>query len=238
MEIPAGEEQTYTGTFEGVADKLYFFIDSGWSTDKTTHAGEVVISEIAFPGGEPTPEPVDPIVNISDLAAGTTEGGELIAGTGISASAGLAIDANNKSIDGFDFTLRLKLGGTMKVEEGIVKAGIEVVTNGPAKIILYAISSSSTDSTRTLQLAKLTDGALVKLAETAGVDGAAIAKYELTVDAAGTYYVGSTKSGINVYYIAVEEASTPDPDPTPNPETPIAGNVELTVDSLGIATQT
>ena len=211
MEIPAGEEQTYTGTFEGVADKLYFFIDSGWSMDTTTHAGEVVISEIAFAGGEPTPEPVDPIVNISDLAVGTTEGGELIAGTGISASAGLAIDANNKSIDGFDFTLRLKLGGTMKVEEGVVKAGIEVVTNGPAKIILYAISSSSSDSTRTLQVATLTDGALVKLAETAGVDGAAIAKYELTVDAAGTYYVGSTKSGINVYYIAVEEASTPGP---------------------------
>ena len=214
MEIPAGEEQTYTGTFEGVADKLYFFIDSGWSEDTTTHAGEVVISEIAFAGeSEPTPEPVAPIVNISDLTITATTGEELIPGTGISASSGLAIDANNKSIDGFDFTQRLKLGGTMKVEEGIVKAGIEVVTNGPAKIILYAISSSSTDSTRTLQLATLTDGALVKLAETAGVDGAAIAKYELTVDAAGTYYIGSTKSGINVYYIAVENASTPEPKP-------------------------
>ena len=155
------------------------------------------------------PEAKLPIVNISDLAAGTTVGGELIAGTGISASAGLAIDANNKSIDGFDFTLRLKLGGTMKVEDGVVKAGIEIKTNGAAKIIVYAISSSSSDSTRTLQLATLVDGALVKLAETAGVDGAAIAKYELSVDAAGTYYLGSTKSGINLYYIAVEEVEAP-----------------------------
>ena len=223
MEIPAGEEHTYIGAFEGVADMLYFFIDSGWSTETTTHAGEVVISEITFPGDAPiTPEPVSPIVNISDLAAGTTEGGELIEGTGISASAGLAIDANSKSIDDFDFTLRLKLGGTMKVEEGVVKAGIEVVTDGPAKIVLYAISSSSSDSTRTLQVATLTDGALVKLAETAGVDGAAIAKYELTVDAAGTYYVGSTKSGINIYYIAVQANTPVDPpvvDPDPQPDT-------------------
>ena len=212
MEIPAGEEHEFKGTFEGVADKLYFFIDSGWSMETTTHAGEVVISEIAF-AGEVAPEPVAPIVNISDLEAGTTEGGELIEGTGISASAGLAIDANNKSIDGFDFTKRLKLGGTMKVEDGVVKAGVEVVTTGAAKIVLYAISSSSSDSTRTLQLATLADGALTKLAETAGVDGAAIAKYELTVDAAGTYYIGSTKSGINIYYIAVESASTPEPKP-------------------------
>ena len=56
MEIPAGEEQTYTGTFSGVADKLYLFIDSGWSADNTTHAGEVVISDIVF-SGEGTEEP-------------------------------------------------------------------------------------------------------------------------------------------------------------------------------------
>ena len=54
MEIPAGAEQTFTGTFTGVADKLYFFIDSGWSANNTTHAGEVIISEIAF-AGQTTP---------------------------------------------------------------------------------------------------------------------------------------------------------------------------------------
>ena len=64
MEIPAGEEHEFKGTFEGVADKLYFFIDSGWSANNTTHAGEIVISEIAF-SGEATPDvggddPVDP----------------------------------------------------------------------------------------------------------------------------------------------------------------------------------
>ena len=50
MEIPAGEEKTYNGTFAGVAEKLYFFIDSGWSMDTVISAGEVVISDIAFAG--------------------------------------------------------------------------------------------------------------------------------------------------------------------------------------------
>ena len=74
MEIPAGEEQTYTGTFVGVVDKLYFFIDSGWSMETTTHAGEVVISEIAFAGEaggeEPKPEepkPEEPKVEYTDI---------------------------------------------------------------------------------------------------------------------------------------------------------------------------
>ena len=381
MEIPAGEEKTYTGTFSGVAEKLYFFIDSGWSTDNTTHAGEVVISEIAFSGesggdpvdppaggddpvtppadeglqlnfwtsssdytangnnikyngagnsyscagadiaslaagkttftvtitnngtansrvrvdiqgttqvgnhtvvntgatggdvwtdsdwggstvtvapgesvtlvitydeytergavtnlvvfvdsgrgdaetyssditlsgmafsGESTPpavetKPEDVQVNISDLETGTTTDAPIA--NGISASAGLSIDTNSKTIDGFTFTKRLKLGGTMKVDGGVVKAGVKIVTADKATIVVYAISSSSSDNSRTLQLATLTEGALVKLAESEGVPGDAVAKFEFTVDAAGEYYLGSTNSGINLYYIAVEYAA-------------------------------
>ena len=58
MEIPAGEEHTFNNSFDGAADKLYFFIDSGWSMETTYHAGEVVISEIAF-AGEGSGEPAD-----------------------------------------------------------------------------------------------------------------------------------------------------------------------------------
>ena len=224
MEIPAGEEHTFNGSFEGVAEKLYFFIDSGWSVDNTTHAGEVIISNIAFAGGEPTPDPVAPIVNISDLTITATTDEELVLGTGIYASAGLAIDGNKKTIDGFDFTQRLKLGGTMKVEDGVVEAGIKVVTNGAAKIVIYAISSSSTDSTRTFQLAKLVDGALTQLTVSDPVPGDVVAKFEFDVTEAGEYYIGSTKSGLNVYYIAVESSSNPTPDPKPEPDTGLQFN--------------
>ena len=222
--VAAGQSVTLVITYDEYTDRgavtnLVVFVDSGRG-DANTYSADVTLSGMAFSGEsvkpeEPKPEEpkVDPIVNISNLAAGTTEGGELIAGTGISASAGLSIDANKKSIDGFDFTLRLKLGGTMKVEGDAVAAGVEVVTNGAAKIVLYAISSSSSDSTRTLQLATLVEGAFNKLSETAGVPGDAIAKFEFEVSEAGTYYIGSTKSGINIYYIAVEYTAAEEPKP-------------------------
>ena len=157
------------------------------------------------------PTPVKPVINISDLEITTTVDGELIAGTGISASAGLAIDSNSKSVDGFEFTKRLKLGGTMKVDDGVVKAGIKIVTNGPAKIIVYAISSSSSATDRTLQIATLADGAFAQIAVSdALADTKLPAKVEFVVDEAGTYYVGSTNSGINLYYIAVEDYVAPE----------------------------
>lgn len=145
------------------------------------------------------------IVNVSDLEVGTTTDAELVEGTGISASAGLTIEENGKSIDGFKFTNRLKLGGTMKVEEGVVKAGIKIVVDGPSTITVYAISGSSS-ATRALRLCTLSDEAgLVDVMVDETVAGDAIGKYVFTVDAAGTYYLGSKSSGINLYYIAVAD---------------------------------
>ena len=244
FDIAAGETATLEVTYDPAKKptNVKIFIDSCQYDDSSSHAGSVTISDLAFSGEytpeggetpeepkpeepkpeEPKPEepkPVAPIVNISDLTIDTTTDGELIEGTGIFASAGLTIDDNEKSIDGFDFTRRLKLGGKMSVEDGIVKAGVQIKTNGAAKIVLYAISSSSSDSSRTLQLATLVDGALNKLAETAGVPGDAIAKFEFTVDAEGTYYIGSTKSGINIYYVAVDYNVAEEPNPEePNPD--------------------
>ena len=141
------------------------------------------------------------VVNISDLTITTTTDDELVAGTGIYASAGLSIDSNSKSLDGFEFTKRLKLGGTMKVDSGVVKAGIKVVVDAPSKIVLYAMSGSSS-ADRVLQLTSFDGSALTELA-TADAPGASLAKCEFEVEA-GTYYIGSKSSGINVYYIAVE----------------------------------
>ena len=143
------------------------------------------------------------VVNVSDLTITKTTDDELVAGTGIYASAGLSIDSNSKSIDGFEFTKRLKLGGTMKVDGGVVKAAIKVVVDAPSKIVVYAMSSSSSTD-RVLQIATFDGTSLTALGDEVAAPGSAIAKGEFVVDAEGTYYIGSKGSGINVYYIAVE----------------------------------
>ena len=240
VNVAPGESVTLVVTFDvntdrGAPKDLVVFVDAARG-DAETYSSDITLSGMAF-SGESTPpaggeDPIDPPaeepkledvkLNISDLTIEKTTEDELA--KGITASAGLAIDSNSKTIDGFTFAKRLKLGGTMKVDGGVVKAGVKIVTADKATIVVYAISSSSTEHSRTLQLATLTEGALVKLAESEGVRGDAIAKFEFTVDAAGEYYLGSTNSGINLYYIAVKYATDSEEPVTPPPaEEPVEG---------------
>ena len=240
--VAPGESVTLVVTYDvntdrGAPTNLVVFVDAARG-DGETYNSDITLSGMAFSGEAVTPpedggdEPElkleDVAVNISDLTISTTTD-EPIA-NGITVSAGLAIDSNNKSVDGFDFTKRLKLGGTMKVEDGVVKAGVKFNVDAPATIIVYAISSSSSDSTRTFQLATLTDGALVKVVETDGVPGDAVVKLELTVTEAGEYYLGSTKSGLNIYYLAVVYAKDEPTPEEPKPEEPKVDYTDLYVE--------
>lgn len=107
MEIPAGEEQAFSQTFSGVAEMLYFFIDSGWSTETTTHAGDITISAVSF-DGESTPpaggdDPVDPPIGGGD----TDDHSELTFVTG-----SYTIDPNNVSTDTLNVSYTDIAGGT------------------------------------------------------------------------------------------------------------------------------
>ena len=146
--------------------------------------------------------PANVTVDVSNITIETTTNDELVAGSGIYASSGLSIDSNTKSFENLTFTRRLKLGGTMKYEGGVVKAGVKIVTNGAATIVVYAMSSSSS-ATRALHITTLADGAFTTLMEDANVSGTNLVKCVFTVDAAGTYYLGSKSSGINIYCIEV-----------------------------------
>ena len=48
MEIAPGQTKDVVGGFSGEAELLFFFIDSGWSAETQTHAGNVTISDIYF----------------------------------------------------------------------------------------------------------------------------------------------------------------------------------------------
>ena len=200
-----------TMTTDEITDELYTYTATADATITITpvNGGNnyFYYLSVVYPANEePTPDeptvPTNVVINISDLAAGTTDGGELVAGSGVSASAGLSIDGNKKTHEGLNFTQRLKLGGTMKVDGGVVKAGIEIVTEGPATITIYAISSSSS-AERELQIATFDGTALTQLDTFAGVSGGSVVTVVFTVDEAGTYYIGSVSSGVNIYYIEI-----------------------------------
>ena len=48
VELAVGETCTVSVAFDGVAEMLFFFVDSGWSQETTSHAGDITISGINF----------------------------------------------------------------------------------------------------------------------------------------------------------------------------------------------
>ncbi len=105
------------------------------------------------------------------------------------------ITDNEKSIDGFSFTQRLQLNG----QGTATSKSLKITTEGAATITVYGMSGSS----NTVRPLALYDSAYMAMGQSFDNDGNAIAKFTYTVDAAGTYFLGST-SGFNIYYIAIE----------------------------------
>ena len=104
------------------------------------------------------------------------------------------VDENSKSIDGYSFTKRLKFGGSGSTS----KNSIKFTTTDSATITVYFISGSSGNS-RTLNLYDGTD-----VVASGTNDGTAIASFSTTsAVAAGTYYIYSAGSGINVYAVKI-----------------------------------
>lgn len=116
----------------------------------------------------------------------------------------IVIDTNNKNIDGYSFTKRIKLGGAGVFEaEGneFLPIGnylsFDVIT-GTTTVTIYGMSASSSEerslvaSNGVEQIGIFTTG------------GAAIAKSEINYTGdATTIYLYSAKSGFNVYFIEV-----------------------------------
>lgn len=120
----------------------------------------------------------------------------------------VTVDGNSKTGDnGMEFSQRIKLNGSGSVEA----RNISFTTKGAATVNVYAMSGSSSEDRALLLVGA--DGEVgrntVLGAPTDGIIPAAT--YEVT--AAGTYYLWSEKSGINIYYIEVvpEGAQTDGP---------------------------
>ncbi len=156
----------------------------------------------------------DAVLNASDLTAGDITEKTAVGAFTINATSGkkVTIDGNKKEIDDFSFTQRIKLGGTGTVEY----RNIEYTATDAATLTVYAMSGSGS-ADRALVLANA-EGTVVA---TNTALGASISKLTYEIPSAGTYYLYSTDSGINVYYVSVAYAEAEEPADPVEPGTPV-----------------
>ncbi len=120
----------------------------------------------------------------------------------------VAIDSSNKSYGDLDFTQRVKLGGSGKVDDASVTIDLTRFADKNVTIEIYALSSSSGED-RKLDLYNglFKQGTLVGsfVAEGKPV-GADVSYSSLTVDGGSLYSLGSPSSGVNIYGIVISIA--------------------------------
>ena len=111
----------------------------------------------------------------------------------------LEIAEANKSSDGNQFTHMLKLGGKINSDSRY----IELNFDAPCKMRIYAINPAS--GTRSLglynALVGVPESSIIKTMDVAS--GSTISKIDVIIKEKGTYYIGSTSGGINVFGINI-----------------------------------
>lgn len=134
---------------------------------------------------------------LGDIKAKTEVNGLTIYAT---ADKNVVVEANAKTLDGMEFTTRMKLGGVGSVEAGNEFRVISIDVTGNTSIKVAAISSSSS-ADRELLFFNASGDTL----HTAPVYGANIdwAVFDYAGEAT-TIYMGSKSSGINIYYVQAE----------------------------------
>ena len=139
------------------------------------------------------------ILNASDNTTGSEE--NIVDGTIYKFTSSITVDGSKATIDGFSFTKRYKLAGTGSIASNSIL--IKVPSKGTLRV--YGMSSKS-GSTRTLGLY---DSSYVLVNDKFSNDGSAIGGYSFELSDAGDYYLGSTNSAFNVYYVEFVAYETP-----------------------------
>ena len=112
----------------------------------------------------------------------------------------VVVEPNAKTLDGMEFTTRMKLGGAGSLEAGAEYGVVSIDVTGNTTISVAAISSSSSADREFVFINAAGD-----TLHTAPVYGANIdwAVFDYVGDAT-TIYMASKSSGINIYYVKAE----------------------------------
>lgn len=184
--------------YVGKAATIYLFSESGGVNLYYLKAAPTVSSEQAWNISS------EAFKALGDIASTTTVDGLTIYAASDKA---VAIDANGKSLDGMDFTHRLKLGGVGTFDdEGMPTARVLAfnVAGNTAITIMAMSSSSGTD--RVLNIA--VDSMNGVVAEVPAL-GASLTKGEYTYTGKpARILLYSPSSGVNIYYIKAVALNT------------------------------
>ncbi|MGN0162516.1 MAG: immunoglobulin-like domain-containing protein, partial [Candidatus Ornithomonoglobus sp.] len=141
-----------------------------------------------------------------------TDSLKLYAGEGKNAN--VVVDGSNKTIDGEQFTTRLKFGGTGQLDaaDTPIARVLEVVPGTKGSLTVYFAHASSSGDARAITIAQ---GG--KVIGTQSVDANSLTSYTVNVDADKSVYIYSTVGGTNVYGIKYVPGETVTPNPTAAP---------------------
>lgn len=137
----------------------------------------------------------------------------------------VAVDEQDRTGGGMTFTQRLKLGGAGSADY----RSVEFTTSDEATVDIYALSSSSS-ADRALAL-YTESGTEIARAPAYG-EPTDIPVATLGVPEAGTYYVASPSSGVNIFYLEVTEGAAPERPAWDDVADPVI--TEVTVDGSDI----
>jgi len=188
-------------------------------------------------GGEENPGAhTNVTVNASDLTVGTLTDGTSL-GTGVKITGAPAVDSNSKSViykgETISISNRIKLSSKLTNKD--TPMGIEITAGAAAKVIVYYYSGSS-GQTRGLELYEADKTTLVAGSTQALSDGNVMATAMFDISAAGTYYIGASVAGVNVYYLAVvydEVGETWTPHEAKAAECGVPGNIAYSESNYG-----
>ena len=156
-------------------------------------------------GASPASGAEDDALNASQMELGTYTADAAVGRFVVKANESqvVEVDEQNRTGGGMSFTQRLKLGGAGNAEG----RSVQFTTQGEATLAAYALSASAS-ADRALALYTL-DGTEISRVPAYGAP-TDIPVATFTVPEAGTYYVASPSSGVNIFYLELAEGPAPE----------------------------
>ncbi|ROS31352.1 parallel beta helix pectate lyase-like protein [Cellulomonas sp. PhB150] len=163
-------------------------------------------------------------LDASSLAVGSITADAVVGDFTIKATAAknVTVDASDRTSDRGDvYTQRIKLNGA----GAATNRALAFTVDAAAEVLVHTRSGSTAD--RALTLYDATGTAVDSVPALADDGDLPIATEYLSAPAAGTYFIASPASGVNVYYAEITDGSTVDRAPWSGVEAPVVDGVAV-----------